>query len=88
MTFKCASGVTEVAIGCKHSLLRYWPHLGSKTIFTCSLSHSNNVPQWNVHDFLPGILANISVALRQLFIYDVLVAFSYETVHDICITPS
>ena len=83
-----ASWVTYLAIGCKHTWMTYWPPLAVKPIVTHSLPYPENERQWNLNDFWCCILASLSVALWQWFVYEGMAAFSTETVHDIFVTPS
>ena len=63
--------------------MRYWPPLQAETSATHSLPHPQNERQLSVNDVWSCKLGNLSVAMGQEFIYEVVVAVSGNTVQHI-----
>ena len=70
---------------CIHEILN---PLSGESVVACTLPHSENVRQWRVNHIWSSILVNPIVAMWLWLIYNVVEAFSTDTLHDIYITSS
>jgi hypothetical protein len=67
--------------------MRYWQPLEKKIIVTRTLPLPENEQKWRTNNNWYRIMTNLTVSLRQYFIYNVLAAFSSKIVLNIRITP-